>query len=119
MKDKICPECGSLVPWELFEYTCGICGHFMEPTLEDVMRAEGELKEIISGVIFPYTIAIQCDHPNHVDDFFNGVVTIDRFTGYTDAQCVKQARAEGWIFHKDGKLTCPNCRRSSRVARVG
>ena len=55
---------------------------------------------------------LECDHPNHiVKHDFHGYAIIGEVTGRTRGECVKQARADGWIFHRDGKLTCPDCGR--------
>lgn len=119
MKDKICPECGSPIPWDGFEWTCEICGYPIEPTVGEIAQWARERKKLMSEATPYYVINIECDHLNHVDDFLNGVVLPDEFMGYTDAECVKQARTEGWVFHKDGRLTCPDCRRNSNPVRAG
>lgn len=31
------------------------------------------------------------------------------YTAPTRAKCVKDARNGGWIFHRDGKHSCPKC----------
>lgn len=32
-----------------------------------------------------------------------------QFTGQTEGECKKQARQRGWVFNKDGEVTCPKC----------
>ena len=32
------------------------------------------------------------------------------FTGETFGQCKKQAQKRGWVFNKDGEITCPKCK---------
>lgn len=34
-----------------------------------------------------------------------------QFTGETWGQCKRNAAKRGWIFHKDGEVTCPKCAR--------
>ena len=41
------------------------------------------------------------------------------FYGQTFGQCAKDARAEGWVIHKDRTATCPVCRLQPRVTESG
>lgn len=59
-----------------------------------------------------YTMDIYCDHPNHRIYYLNGEGykgKKEQYTGQTRSKCIKQARSVGWIFHRNGKLTCPDC----------
>lgn len=32
-----------------------------------------------------------------------------RFTGETNSECKQYARKKGWVFNRDGDVTCPKC----------
>lgn len=32
-----------------------------------------------------------------------------QFSGHTEDFCKRQARKRGWVFHRDGKVSCPIC----------
>lgn len=62
-----------------------------------------------------YSLHLYCDKPKcpGPEEILpnGGAITIeDEYTGRTRGECVAQARSDGWIFHRDGRLTCPKCR---------
>lgn len=32
-----------------------------------------------------------------------------QYVGWTWGLCKKQAQNDGWVFHRDGKVSCPKC----------
>jgi len=32
-----------------------------------------------------------------------------QFVGHTYYQCKRQAQKDGWVFHRDGTHSCPDC----------
>jgi len=36
------------------------------------------------------------------------------YTGSSREHCMKQARQNGWVFHRDGEVSCPKC--SGKIA---
>lgn len=32
-----------------------------------------------------------------------------QYTGETRGECVRKARRDGWVFHRDGRHSCPAC----------
>lgn len=53
-----------------------------------------------------YSLHLYCDQENPAHGFTQFP---HQYTGETRAECVKQARKEGWVFHRDGKHSCPQC----------
>ena len=43
MKDKICPNDGSSIPWDGLGWRCKICGYTIEPTNQEVFEAVMEM----------------------------------------------------------------------------
>jgi len=43
MKNKICPKCGSSIPWGGLGWCCEICGYTIEPTPGEVEEAIEEM----------------------------------------------------------------------------
>lgn len=41
------------------------------------------------------------------------------FEGKTYGECQRTARARGWIFHRDGTVSCPRCAEAIRPAPQG
>ena len=63
-----------------------------------------------------YCMDLYCDSPE-TDDLhkfpWNGP---SQFTGHTEGECLKQARAHGWTFNREKTLTfCPNCTKNSKI----
>lgn len=64
-----------------------------------------------------YSMHLYCDHPQCPGPKMtlgpNGlpIALIDEYEGRNRSECVAQARSSGWIFHRDGRLTCPKCSR--------
>lgn len=60
-----------------------------------------------------YSLDVYCDRSfsAHADD---GRPVLGQFTGATFGECAREARAAGWVIHKDRTATCPQCRRTSR-----
>jgi hypothetical protein len=56
-------------------------------------------------VVGCYAMDLYCDHPKHVETYKGP----PSYEGYTRGECVREARKDGWIFHRDGNLTCPKC----------
>lgn len=56
-----------------------------------------------------YTLDIYCDHQNHPQYPKRGKWHNTQYTGETKAECIRKARKDGWIFHKDRTQTCPEC----------
>lgn len=56
-----------------------------------------------------YTINLYCDndwaHPCEPDQKTPSA----EYVGETGAECRKQAKRDGWKFHRDGCHTCPEC----------
>lgn len=42
----------------------------------------------------------------------------DTFFGRTFGECAKQARATGWVIHRDRTATCPKCKRTKTGVTV-
>lgn len=69
------------------------------------------------AVIGCYTMDLYCDTggdsyggdcPNKPQGYIGGPVA--QFTGYTEGDCIKQARKRGWKFSRDKmKCFCPRC----------
>ena len=38
------------------------------------------------------------------------------YTGQTEAECRRGARKAGWIFHRSGRVTCPECKGGKETA---
>jgi hypothetical protein len=57
-------------------------------------------------------VSLFCDHPHHelgraekgYPDIFDTGTLYKRRADY-----VSEYRRNGWIFHRDGRLTCPDC----------
>lgn len=54
-----------------------------------------------------YTVDLYCrnwgrshEYDDHKETFF----------GHTFGECAKQARAAGWVIHRDRTATCPKCK---------
>lgn len=71
-----------------------------------------------------YVLHLYCDndaaHPNGylTEDSFNSFpveIVTDGPKCYTQAR--KTARKMGWIFHKNGRTTCPYCNRPPKLTR--
>lgn len=54
-------------------------------------------------------IAVNCDHPAHrkADPSSNDWEQVE--PGATKDSYRDDLRAYGWIFHRDGRVTCPQC----------
>lgn len=58
-------------------------------------------------------VALNCDQPGHrKTDADAPDRHMTEITG-NKRDYIADARADGWIFHNDGKLTCPWCARAS------
>ena len=53
-----------------------------------------------------YTLDLYCDHSNP-DHRWNSFP--HTFHGETFWQCAQEARAKGWVIHRDRTATCPIC----------
>lgn len=62
-------------------------------------------------IVGAYTLHLYCDGPRHRELHPNKVGSLDaEFTGYSEADCNKQARAKGWrLDHKNGRCRCARC----------
>lgn len=59
-----------------------------------------------------YTLDLYCDTPDCSHNTRLGWIP-DTYTGQTEGQCNKQARADGWkIKRKEGKAYCPDCNKT-------
>jgi hypothetical protein len=60
-------------------------------------------------------VAVNCDHPGHrkVDPMSNDYETVE--PELTRAEYRAELRADGWIFHRNGKATCPDCARTQNT----
>lgn len=54
-----------------------------------------------------YTLDCYCDCDNPLHEWREFP---RQFTGETRAECLRSARAHGWVFLKDGQAKCPKCR---------
>lgn len=54
-------------------------------------------------------VRLNCDHPQHrkVDPDSSDWESTEPEATWKEV--VADARAAGWIFHRDGRLTCPTC----------
>lgn len=53
-----------------------------------------------------YSLDLYCDHinPDHsYNEFPHGIV------GHNARDCRRQAKAAGWVIHRDMTATCPKC----------
>lgn len=62
-----------------------------------------------------YHLQLYCDHPECPGPEVRGpsgitVAINNQYEGRNRAECVAQARRDGWILHRDGRCTCPKCR---------
>jgi len=60
-----------------------------------------------------YCMDLYCDHENDQHRWKEFPQT---YTGVSRSQCVREARTEGWVFHRDGKVTCPKCNKQRKVS---
>lgn len=74
----------------------------MSAEIETVKALRDEPIQYASG----YTLDLYCDHtnPDHPWSSFPHVVG-----GETLGECVEEARAKGWVIHRDRTATCPIC----------
>lgn len=70
-----------------------------------------------------YSLDLYCDGNmsplgvTYGDDFHrsNGQLTFpEQFFGESRSDCRTQARRRGWVFHRNGLVSCPACRQAGR-----
>lgn len=69
-------------------------------------------------------IAIQCDHPEHKRDklrhpdatWQEAADFYDVDPDTTKREYLADYRAQGFIFHRDGRVTCPECAKLRKPA---
>lgn len=62
-----------------------------------------------------FTMHLYCDHEQHPPKVHSSEVTEWEYSCWTRAQCVKEAKRDGWKFDKKrGVVICPEC-----VKKVG
>jgi hypothetical protein len=54
-----------------------------------------------------YRIELTCDEP--------GCPCFTAYEGTDGKDCVRAARADGWMMHRDSTCTCPQCSRRKRA----
>ena len=64
-----------------------------------------------------YELHLYCDQlkcpilSEKVRDLARVIIRVnDEYAGRNRSECVAQARSDGWIFHRDGRHSCPRCR---------
>ena len=73
------------------------------------------------GEIGCYTVDLYCDcvSPNNYGfdcpHYYGGLNNSEKqypaqFTGRTRQECIKDARAIGWVFKRDGRVISPKCK---------
>lgn len=65
-----------------------------------------------------YSLDMYCDH-DHSDDESNGYYALKSENFYAEygSTARRMARQAGWVFHKDGTATCPECSGKSKGKR--
>lgn len=59
-----------------------------------------------------YTMDLYCDASDH-----KSVATRRggwQYTGETAGECKRKAKADGWKFHRDGEVSCPECAKAMK-----
>jgi len=64
-----------------------------------------------------YSMDLYCRHWENIKHPYNYFP--HQFTGETLSECKKQAIKKGWIFHKDGEVTCPLCAKNHKKEKIG
>jgi hypothetical protein len=55
-----------------------------------------------------YVVEIACDESPCAGRGRKRALTVE-YVGVDASDCTRQARADGWVFHRDGRCTCPAC----------
>jgi len=66
-----------------------------------------------------YTLDLYCDFTAVVrgqvtDSVGHEYNDFYQYAGSKRSDCVAEARSDGWMFHRDGKHSCPRCRRGKK-----
>ncbi len=68
-------------------------------------------------IVGGYSLHLYCDHPRHKELHPTHFTSLDAdYSGYTEVDCKRQARNDGWTFSRDYKCYCKTCRNLPREA---
>lgn len=68
-----------------------------------------------------YSMDLYCDtnHSQGASSREYGLAQRDQYTGRTEGACKKEARKDGWLFRRNGKVYCPACVKEKRIPDIG
>lgn len=65
-----------------------------------------------------YSLDLYCRHASAYPDQLHAYDEFPhQFTAEHGSTCRREARKRGWIFHRDGEVTCPKCARRKKDPR--
>jgi len=62
---------------------------------------------------------LYCDEEACVEDNTYGHGKQNNFTGKSRAHCIRQAKKDGWMFHANGDVSCPECMKKRKLKSMG
>jgi len=114
-RKKTCPYCGKrytrtnfMVRRDVYDSEGQLLG---DTHLIKCARMAGKMPEVSC-----YTMDLYCDHQATEHEHGEFPHT---FTGRTNAECKREAKAAGWKWHANGGVSCPKCQSKGQPENAG
>lgn len=67
-----------------------------------------------------YSLDLYCDTGHSKAESMREYQLAQRhqYTGHSEGECKRQARKDGWLFKRNGKVFCPVCVRDGRSTDI-